>query len=64
MGLKQLEAQILIELKGVAGNKSIRQKDIIEWQTGKALQVQEGETLYYLPTLGISVAVKLPAQEA
>jgi len=63
MGLKQVEAAILAELKQVANNSKIRQKDIMEWQTGTDLKPQEGETLYHLPTLGISVAVKLPAKK-
>ncbi len=63
MSLKTLEAAILAELKRVARNPNLRQKDIMEWQTGRDLKPQEGETLYYLPELGVSVAVKLPAKK-
>lgn len=61
MGIRELEAAILAELKEVSGNKNLRQKDIMEWQTGTSLKAQDGETLYYLPVLGVSVCVKLPA---
>ena len=64
MGLKQLEAQILLELKEVSKNPKLRQKDIMEWQTGKDLKAHEGETLYFLPALAISVAVKVQAKGA
>ncbi len=50
---------ILKELREVAGNNKIRQKDIMEWSNGK-IEAQEGETLYFLPALSLNVAVKLP----
>lgn len=59
MGIKQLEAAILAELKEVVGNRKIRQKDIMEWSTGN-ITAQEGETLYHLPELNVNVSVKLP----
>lgn len=59
MGVRQLEANILRELKEVSKNKKLRQKDIMEWRTGKNLKTQEGEELFYLPKMGISVAVKI-----
>jgi len=58
MGMRQLEAAILAELKEIAKDKRLRQKDIMEWRTGRDLVVREGETYYYLPRLGISVAVR------
>ena len=60
MGMRELENAILAELKQVSGNPKLRLKDIMEWQTGQSLEVQEGETLFYLPELGVSCAVKIP----
>lgn len=59
MGMRALEAAILRELKTVSGNNKLRQKDIMEWSTGEIKQ-QDGETLYFLPVLGVNVSVKLP----
>lgn len=59
MGMKALEAAILAELREVADKRSLRQKDIMEWGTGRNVKAQEGETLYWLPKLEISVAVKV-----
>lgn len=58
--MRQLEVAILAELKEIANNNKLRQKDIMEWQTGKTLVPHEGETLFYLPKLGVSVAMKPP----
>lgn len=61
MGTRELEAAILAELKNVSGRSQIRQKDIMEWRSGKdSVKAEDGETLFYLPELQISVAVKLP----
>lgn len=57
MGMKQLEAAILVEAKTVTGNKKLRQKDIMEWCTSE-IKAQEGEKLYFLPKLKINIAVK------
>ena len=57
MGMKQLEAAILNELKQVTGNGKLRQKDIMEWSTSE-LKPHDGETIYRLPVLSINVAVK------
>lgn len=59
MGLRNMEAKILQELRIVSGRRTMRQKDIMEWSTGE-IKAQEGETLYFLPELHIHVAVKLP----
>lgn len=58
MGMRELEAEILRELKEVANNNKIRQKDIMEWSTGE-IKPREGETLFFLPKLHIYCAVKL-----
>jgi len=63
MGLRNLEAAILAELKQVAKNSKIRQKDIVEWSTG-AVKPQEGEKYFHLPKLGVHVCVILPAKKA
>ena len=57
MGIRELEAAILAELRIVAEDKKLRQKDVMEWSTG-AVSLSEGETLYSLPVLGVFVAVK------
>ena len=56
MGMRQGEVGILQELKVVAKDNSIRQKDIMEWSTGK-IKAEDGETLYKLPELGVWCAV-------
>lgn len=61
--MKELEAAILAELKQVAQNSKLRQKDIMEWRTGENnVKVEAGETYYYLPGLGVSCAVVLPVK--
>ena len=57
MGIREIEAAILRELKTVAGNNKLRQKDIVEWSTG-GIEFHEGEMRYFLPDLMINVAVK------
>lgn len=62
MSMRELEASILAELKQVARNSKIRQKDIMEWSTGE-VKAQEGETYFFLPNLKVHVCVKLPAKK-
>lgn len=56
MSMKSLEAAILNELRHMVDKRSIRQKDIQEWSTGK-IDPHEGETYYYLPRVGVHVCV-------
>ena len=63
MTIRNLEAAILSELKVVAKNSKLRQKDIMEWQLGKELTCQEGETYYYLTLNHASVCVKVEKKE-
>ncbi|MDA8055449.1 MAG: hypothetical protein M0Z77_07360 [Thermoplasmatales archaeon] len=58
MSLRSLEAAILSELKVVSKNSRIRQKDIMEWQTGKDLICQQEESLFFLPLNQVSVCVR------
>jgi len=58
MSMKTFEAEILQELRIIAKNNKLRQKDIMEWSTG-TVKPREGETLYRLPELGVNVAVKI-----
>jgi hypothetical protein len=60
MSLRTLERAILQEVRLVAKRPDLKLKHVMEWQTGPALQAQEGEALYYLPVLHISVVVNLP----
>ena len=62
MSMRELEAGILAELKQVAKNTKIRQKDIMEWSTGK-IEPQDGDTYFYLTLLGVHVCVKLPVKK-
>ena len=57
MGIRNVEAKILSELRTVTGNKKLRQKDIMEWSTGEIFP-EEGETLVRLPDLEINVVYK------
>jgi AMMECR1 domain-containing protein len=59
MGLREVEAAILRELREVTGNRKLRQKDIQEWSTGKVVQ-QTGEKLVRLPKLAVNVAYREP----
>lgn len=56
MGLRELEAEILAEAREVVGKRTLRQKDISEWCTGD-LKPEAGETVFYLPKIGVSVAI-------
>jgi hypothetical protein len=58
MGIRQFEAAMLKEARIVTGNRQLRQKDIVEWTTGEC-KIVEGETIYFLPELKISIAVKV-----
>ena len=57
MGMKQLESAILAEAKIVTDNKKLRMKDIMEWSSSK-IKPEPGEKLFYLPTIGVNIAVK------
>lgn len=57
MSMKSLEKAILTEAKTVTKKTKLRMKDILEWSTG-AVKAQEGEMLYYLPELGVNIAIK------
>lgn len=61
MSMREIEAGILAELKQVANNAKIRQKDIMEWSTSE-IEAQEGETYFFLPILKVHVCVKLPVK--
>jgi len=62
MGIKQLEAAIMVELRQVANNKKLRLSQLMEWRTGQnSVKIEAGETYVYLPGLGVSCSVKLPA---
>jgi len=58
MTLRDLEREILAELKTITNNPKLKLKDMMEWQTGRNLKAEEGETVFYLPKLQISVAVR------
>ena len=58
VSLQTLEREILKELKIVANNPKLRNKDIMEWST-TPVEAHDGETLYHLPKLGIHCAVKI-----
>lgn len=59
MSMATLEKAILAELKKVANNPKLTKNNIMAWETGKSLKAEEGETLYYLPELGVSCAVQI-----
>jgi hypothetical protein len=56
MGMRDIEAGILREVKQVAKDTSIRQKDIMEWSTTE-VKAHDGEMAYHLPSLGVWCAV-------
>lgn len=57
MGLSILD--VLAELKVVADEPQLKPEHIQEWSTG-TVTPQAGEWVYFLPVLGINVAVKFP----
>lgn len=57
MGMRELESKILQEAKEVTGIKKLRLKDIMEWSTGE-VKAQEGEKLFKLPELGVTICIK------
>lgn len=59
MGMRELEAEILVEAREVTKNAKLKMKDIQEWRTGKIKLAQEGEKDYYLKKSHISIAVKV-----
>ena len=59
MGLHNLEAMILRELRTLPGLSKLRQKDIMVWSTSE-VKAHEGETLVRLDDLGVNVAYLTP----
>lgn len=60
MSMATLETAILAELRQVSGVSKLRKKDILEWSTGE-VKVEEGETLFFLPSLKIHCSVRTEA---
>ncbi len=58
MSIRSLEAKILREVRLVSGNRKLRQKDIVEWSSGKVKRKPD-EKIYYLERLALEVAVKV-----
>jgi hypothetical protein len=56
MSMASLEREILSATRIVSGRMNLRKKDIAEWTTGD-IAPSKDETVFYLPTLGINVAV-------
>lgn len=63
MGMRELEAAILSELRMQTGNRRIRQKDIMEWSTSP-VAARDGELTAFLKLNQVHVAYKLPPQKA
>lgn len=59
MGMRELERGILHEARIVTGIKSLKVKDLLEWSTGAVKKVA-GETIYYLPDVGVNIAILTP----
>lgn len=57
MSMRTLEAAILLEARKVTGRKKLRKKDILEWTTG-TVKSREGESIFYLPDMGVEIAVQ------
>ena len=57
MSMQSLERAILAEAKKVIRNPKLKMKDIVEWSTS-TVKAEEDEVLYYLPELGVHIAVK------
>lgn len=57
MGLRDLDAAILKELRVVCGCKGVLQREIMEWSSGEIAE-HEGEKRYFLPGLRLYVSVR------
>jgi Cu2+-containing amine oxidase len=55
VGIRQLNAEILAELRSVTGDRKIRQKDIMVWMTTPITNTHPDDTYVYLPVLKIHV---------
>ena len=64
MGMRELEAQILAELRAVTGIAKIRQKDICEWSSALLKNTPADETIVTLPSIGIYVSYLIPPTKA
>ena len=62
MGIRDVEAEILAELRTVTGIESLRLKDIAEWTSGK-IKPRDGETVVDLPVMGVTVAYVQPTKK-
>lgn len=61
MGMRELNAAMLVELRQATGLKKLRAKDILAWSTGK-LEADEGEALVFLPGLKVNVVYAPPVK--
>lgn len=61
MTMTAFERQILNELKRVTGNRKLKERDMLEWRSGK-IEPRDGEKVIELKTLGVVVAIPSPAQ--
>ena len=59
MTMRDLEKVILQEARTVTGNPKLRDKDIMEWRSGRdSIKSEPGEKLFYLPGIGVTIAVR------
>lgn len=56
MGMRQWEAMILQEARKVTGSRKLRQRDIMEWSTGK-IKENVHERRFWLPENRVNIAV-------
>lgn len=59
MGLRDLNAEVLRELRVATKNSNLRQRDIVWWDDD-ALPERVGESMFYLPKFGTNVVFKTP----
>jgi len=57
MGIREIERQIMQELRIVAKNPKLKLRQLMEWSTAP-IEGHEGESMFFLDKLGIYCAVK------
>lgn len=58
----KFDRAVLAEAKQVTGNSRLRHMDIREWSSSEKVvrdNLEEGETYYALPILGLHIAVEI-----
>jgi hypothetical protein len=61
MAMTGFERELLAALKMQTGNRKLKEKDMLEWRTGK-IEPRDGEQLVHLKHLGVWVCIPASAK--